>query len=561
MPRTRARVLLGGNVCICDGSGARGDAIAWQNDRVLAVGGAEDVLTVAGPDAEVTDVGGRTILPGFIDAHHHASIVALYGGSARLVPPAVTDIASLQAILREAARRSGNGWVVATDWDEALLVEGRAPTRQELDDAVPDRPVFALHYSCHRAVVNSRALEAVGIDHASVDPVGGEIVRGKNGSPTGLLIERAMSRAERRARESLIATDVEGFFERLAAHYRALVAAGITRVVDATVPTDLAVLYREANRRGLLTIPTVIMPVSTTGYLEAPWDALESTPTGETEGALEIGPVKLVFDGAPSCAMCLGWWQTGGVFVRTLAMSLRQGTLAPIKVSLSLAPRIGQKLRTGILLYQPEEAQSIVRAACDRGFSIATHAIGNEAIAAALGAYEAAGPDLHRTGKARLEHVSFVDRELVKRIADLGAAAVMQPHFVHLPALEHAPTIPGIRYTPLRWLLDAGVTVAGSSDFPVASFDPLDGIRSAVQRRSRQGEVREPDQRIRIDEAILMYTKTAAEVTGANSRCGTLTAGKRADLVVLDRPLDTDSLDSVRVQATVVGGKLVHGEL
>ena len=134
-------------------------AVAWRDGAILAVGTREEVSLRAGPDARTWSAHGATVLPGFVDAHHHASIAALYGGTLRLAPPAVTDIASLQRALAEAdATLPPDAWLVATDWDESLLAERRAPTRRELDDAVPRRPLFAMHYSCHRALANSRAL-------------------------------------------------------------------------------------------------------------------------------------------------------------------------------------------------------------------------------------------------------------------------------------------------------------------------------------------------------------------------------------------------------------------
>ncbi|HEX7601355.1 MAG TPA: amidohydrolase family protein, partial [Polyangiaceae bacterium] len=317
------RLLHNADVRTMDAAGTIAEAIAWRDGRVVAVGTRAEVERVAGPDAETWDGGGATVLPGFIDAHHHPSIVALYGGLVRLVPPRVTDIASLQRALAEAsAQLPPERWLVATGWDEALLAERRPPTRAELDDAVPDRPLMAMHYTCHRALANSRALDQAGISKATPDPSGGMISRGPKGVPDGLLLERGMSRVETLARESLCAHDLEGFLVRLAEHHRAMAAAGITRVVDATVPPDLIALYREAARRGLLTVPTVMMPVSTSGYLETPWDALDGPKTGHDEGPLVVGPLKLVFDGAPGCAMCLGWWQLAGTALGAWAMSL-----------------------------------------------------------------------------------------------------------------------------------------------------------------------------------------------------------------------------------------------
>lgn len=547
------------------------DAIAWRDGEILAVGSRAEVEHLAGPVLETWDVGGATVLPGFIDAHQHPAVVALYAGQVHLAPPLVTDIPSLLALLAEASAALPAGrWLVASEWDEMLLTERRPPTLEELDRAVPDRPLFAMHYTCHRAVANSHALALAGIDATTPDPPGGTIgrLRGKRGSPSGLLVERAMSPVEALARANLIANDLDGFMTRLGEHHAALLACGITRVVDATVPSDLQVVYREAVRRGVVRVPTVMMPVSVRGWLETPTDVLEGPVTGEEgeggAGLLQVGSLKLVFDGAPVCAMCLGWWQVGGSLVRSWAMALRYRSWDPVRTAFSLKPRLGLKVRTGIHIYPRAEAAAIIRQACGSGFAVATHAIGNDALDLTLAAYEAAGGALGRAGQPRIEHGTFLGKKLIRRVVDAGVAVVTQPPMIGMPTCSSAAAIPGLPFFAHRWMLDAGVTVAASSDFPVTGFDPLDGLRAAVTRLTRPGptqHVHEPDQRITLDEALTMYTRTAAEVSRSLGVCGTLESGKRADLVVLDGPLrDANDLTGARVRATILNGDVCFGD-
>lgn len=559
MDRTTA--LVNADVRTMDRAGRRAEAVAWRGDTLLAVGDRAEVLRAAGPDVEVRDAGGAAVLPGFLDAHHHPSLVALYGAQARLVPPAVTDIPSLQRALAEAAVGLAPGeWLVALDWDDNLLAERRAPTADELDEAAPGRPVLAIHYSCHRAVAGRRALALAALDERSPDPPGGTLSRDRRGHLTGLLVERAMHPVEAIARAALLARDADAIVGRLGAHHDALLAAGITRVVDATVPLDLVSLYREAQRRGALRVPTVMFPTATSGYLDEPWEALDGAPTGERDGLLEVGAVKLVLDGAPVCAMCLRVGQSLAVVARAWSLAVRERSLDAVRTTLSVRPRFGLdgRVRSGIALYAPDAAKRIVKGAVERGFAVAAHAVGNDAIETALGAYQTAGPKLGRAGRPRIEHGSFPTREQIGRIAGAGIAVVAQPGFVALPAFGSAPSIPGIPFMPLRSLLDAGVLVAGSSDYPVAGFDPLDGVRTAVRRVNAKGRVAEPDERVTLDEALALYTRSAAEASGCGDRCGTLEAGKRADVVVLSGPLArAGDLDGLRVAETVLGGEVV----
>ncbi len=511
------------------------EAIAFAEGRIRAIGPKAHVLAQA-PGAEVIDLGDAAVLPGFIDAHHHVSLSALYGGAPRLEPPSVHDVPSLQASLTALDRDlPSDRWLIAMHWDEAKLRERRPPTRQELDAAVPDRPVFLMHYTFHRALANTKALRLAGIDRRTPEPAGGVISRGAGGLPDGLLIERAMAKVEELARADRIRVDGPGVLTRLAAHYRGIAQAGITRVCDPAVPMDLFALYRALAERGEVIVPTIACPVSLRGWLPEPTDALEGPPTNEEIGPnLKIGPVKLVFDGAPGCSMCLSWGQTLVTLARSVGIALRRGGIDSLRTSMSTAPRVGRDVRTGVTIYQPEDAARVVAAAVSRGFSVASHAIGNAAIDVALGAYAAAGARLADAGVPRLEHASFAEPSQARRMADLGVAAVVQPAMLRMLAIANAPRIPGLPFLPLRRLLDAGVKIVGSSDYPIETFEPLAALRAAVTRETAFGDVVDPDERITLDEAIAMYTRVAAEVLACSHETGTLTVGKRADLVVID---------------------------
>lgn len=532
--RPLTTVVLGRIRSMASGS-PRAEALAFADGRITALGSREEICA-AFTGAEVIDLGEATILPGFVDAHHHVSISALYDGAVRLVAPEVVDIPSLQRTLRQAAQRSAaDRWLVGTHLDESLLSERRPPTRQELDAAVPDRPLFILHHTCHRALANSKALEAAGIGRHTADPSGGMISRASGGMPDGLLIERAMAPVEELARADRLRVDAAGTLDRMAAHYRAMLAAGITRVCDTAVPPDLLELYRALADRGDVLLPTHACPVSIKGWLPEPIDVLDGPLTGERVGQnLVIGPVKLVFDGAPGCSMCLSWAQTAAAAARAVGIALRRRSFDSIRTMFSLAPRYGLEVRSGIAIYEHEDGGRVVQRAVERGFGVASHAIGNAAIDVAIGAYASAGARLHAGGIPRFEHAMFAERGQARRMADLGIAAVVQPAMLEMHMTASAPRIPGLPMFPLRRLLDAGVVVVGSSDYPVHSFDPLAAIRAATRRQNAGGETVDVEECISLDEALAAYTRSAAEVLGVGHETGTLAVGKRADMVVVD---------------------------
>lgn len=547
-------VLTGGVVRAMAGEREPAQAIAWSDDRILAVGSEADVLAKAGPDAHVRRIPGRAVVPGFLDAHQHLSLEALYGGS---VPCRVDRLESLVARLREAAGRLGDGeWVVGTGYDELLLRERRHPTREDLDAACPDRPVYLGHYTWHEAVVNSRALERCGIGRDTPDPPGGVIERDRRGHPTGRLIETAISRAESSARRSLVARDAEGFLARLRRHEDGLLAAGITRICDAAVPAGIEALYREAVERGILRIGVVVMPVADDGYLLPPLSRLDGPRTGEGNERLRVGPLKMVADGATRCAQCLSLWQCAGMAAHGFWLALTRFSFDSFRIAGQSAPVFrGGKIRSGIRFFEPEAVSPFVRRSTGRGFGIAIHAEGNEGIDAAVAALGAArgAPGL------RIEHGTFLDDGRIRRIADLGIAVVTQPDFLSLPAFEALPGIPGLRVMPIRSLRSAGVCVAGSSDAPVIPADPLRGIRAAVSRRTPRGRKIAADEAVDPIDALALYTREAARAAGCLDFCGTLERGKRADLVVLSVDPATDA-EKARVLETIVGGTTRFGQ-
>jgi predicted amidohydrolase YtcJ len=251
----------------------------------------------------------------------------------------------------------------------------------------------------------------------------------------------------------------------------------------------------------------------------------------------------------------------------TLRRALGGGGLAAIRAARQQSGyRRGPDglLHRGILFWEQGTLDSAVRAAAARGFQVAQHAIGNEAIAVGLTAIERASDVLDRlAGRPRLEHAMFIDPPLVRRMADAGAIAVVQPLFVYDFGDYDASTPPPklIEVMPLRRMLDAGVTLAGSSDYPVSQFDVLRAVKAAVTRRTRLGEELEPLQAITIEDTLRAYTHGSALALGVANDVGTISPGKQADLVVLSKsPIDADPerIDEIEVLRTYLTGRLAY---
>ncbi len=500
------------------------EALAVRDGRIVAVGSADQVRRLAEGECEQVDLAGGALLPGFVDAHNHFSAAALDVFWADCSTPPLGSIAEIQAALRRAAAETPPGeWVRGWGYHHAHLAERRHPTREDLDEAVPDRPAVLMHFSHHQCIANSLALAATGITRATPDPPGGEIARDKSGEPTGLLFERAMGLCELKSREGW----EWRFSEVAAAASRRYAAVGITTVQDAAVSPRMAERYREAARAGHLGIRVQMMAVAAGGWFE-PLAGVSRDRPWETGGPnLLAGPLKIFVDGGYRCAMRL--------------------------------PKGGKMVTSGFLFYRRSELADLVVAAWRQGWPVTCHAIGNLGIETCVGAIEDA---LRREpggeGKVRIDHAMFLTQELIDRIRALGIRVVVQPAFIY--DLDARSAGEGILRLPFRTLRDAAIPLAFSSDFPCGTLSPLVGIYAAATRRTRSGEAGDPEQAIPVEAALEAYTINAARAGGLERECGSLEPGKRADLIVLDRnPLTVspEELPRLKVLRTFVVGQEV----
>ena len=490
-------VFTGGAVLTMDGAGSA-EVVVVDDGRIAAVGGRG--LEARYPDAVVVDLGGRTLVPGFIDAHAHLSIAALHPRWADL--SGVRDVDGLRrALVAQAAAEPDVEWVRGVGWTD--LDGGFTPTRADLDALGLDRPVCAVHSSYHQCVVSSAGLDALGISATTPDPPGGAMGRGPDGRPDGLLVERAFSAAHAASIASY--RDPDQWGEHVERAARALLADGVTCVHDAACPPSAERLYADLARAGRLPVAILTMPHAEALLSPLDRDRLSGPATGEGDHRLRVGPVKLFADG---------------------------GTLPAIDGHVH-----GHRVTMGEVF---ADLTAEVRTVVERGFRVAVHAIGNRGAQSALDAFtdaaRGAGDGDHRF---RLEHATLLGRDQARRMAALGVVGVVQPGFVHhMGGAVDGFVLDEVTWMPFADLADAGVTLAASSDSPCAFSEPLLTSARGVTRLTAKGTIASPEQSLPYGTWLRAYTAGAAFAGGQEHERGRIAPGLVADLVVLDGPLD-----------------------
>ena len=512
------------------------EAFAVSGERVVGTGTVAD-LRGRFHDAEVVDFGVATIVPGFNDAHAHLAVAAEDMLHLDLSIDAVGSLAEISVVLREQAKHTPpGGWIRGSRYDDAKMPEGRVLTRWDLDEISREHPILILQVAGHWGVVNSKALELGGIDESTEEPFGGKFGRDGNGRLNGLLFEQAIfdfayPQATKRAQTIAPPSTPEDRQRGLRRAMHAFHAAGITSVTDAMVgPADIT-LFQEAQKRGALTMRiNMLLHYEHYGLL-----AKLAVRTGSGTDRLRLGGIKGFVDGAIGGRTCL----------------LEQ-------------PFEGTTDDYGMQTTSDADLRDIVRMVHLDGNRVCVHANGDRAIGKLLDQLEAAQrekdrPHLHH----RIEHCSVVNAEILARMKALHAIAVPFGSYVHYHGAKLLEWYGAQRLERMfahRAFLDAGVAVAGSSDYPCGPYQPLLALQSCVTRTGGDGAPLGLSQRITAAEALALYTTSAAYASDEHDVKGRLAPGYVADFVVLDDdPLTADpmTLGSLGVAATYVGGEQV----
>jgi predicted amidohydrolase YtcJ len=517
-------------------------AVAIKDGLIVGVGADDEIRELAGFGTTVEDLGGATVLPGLIDAHNHLVSTGKILGQIQLY-----DCRSIPEILHRVAERAAltppGEWILGRGWDESLLVERHHPTRRELDLVAPNHPVV-LHRVWNKLVANSAALRAAGIDRDTPDPspdipYSGSFDRDEHGEPTGLFRDRAKDLVT----DHIPPTSESDLIQAIERACRAYNEAGITAVAEPGLyPVEIRA-FHQAHRQGCLTVRTDML-MAGWGFGSSDEEPLleDRFRSIGLEGGL--GDDLLRLEG-------IKFMPDGGVGDRTARM---------------FEPYLGEPDNRGIWIVEPDRLSELIQSVHDLGFSIDCHTCGDEAQEVVVRAYAAAQtanpkPWLrHRVHHAYLPTPTTLDLMAQHRIP----AVVSNPFILNLGE-SFVASLGEDRASammPMRWYIDAGVPLAGSSDSPVSDFNPWVGIYSAVTRKTVADRVLSEDQRIGVREAIRSYTIGGAYASGRERKIGSLEPGKLADLIVLQRdPLElpVEDLLHVKPAATMMGGRWVFG--
>ena len=527
-------VFVNGSVITVDKKDQICEAVAVGGNRIIGAGNSPEIRALAGPETRILDLKGRSLLPGFVDAHCHAGI---YGLIKFQVPCGSKDVQSIEDIKRAVGLRTASSppgtWILGRGYNHLALKERRHPTRWELDEVAPDHKVFLTRTCGHIAVANSQVLNEFRIDRHTPDPEGGRIERDSHGDPNGVLYEQAMLQIRMKTLPS--ANDLEKGMKLMNSDFLRL---GITSVHDASGmnPEEIRAFQRGVTE-GWIQVRLYLMfrssePSNRLGeiYLQS------GLLTGLGNEKLRLGPYKLMLDGAGS------------------------GGSAAMRDAYSHNPA-----DYGILYMNQDELNRKVLKAHEAGYQVAIHAIGDKAIEMALLSFESALKQHPRPNhRHRIEHCGFLDESLANKIRELGIVPVLGVPFLYelgdtyidVYGLDRLNSI-----YPLHRLLEKGIQTPLSSDAPVIEPNPMNGIYAAVTHKTKSGKIIAPDERVSIQQALRAYTLSGAYASFEEDIKGSIEVGKLADLIVLSRNIlecPPDDILNTSVDLTMVNGVVVY---
>lgn len=522
-----------------------GNIITLDNDKVCqafyvehgvfkAVGTNEEILNLSKPNDNVVDLKGKTVVPGFNDAHMHFLNYAVQKHNVNLLNvPSIDELIHLTKDYIKTNNIPNGQWVLSRGWNHNLFSEKRLPTRYDLDKISTDHPIYFARICGHIGIANSKALELLNINSSTENPEGG-IIDKENGVPTGILRENALILVS----NSLPSMPKDQIKTLLKSAFIDALKVGITTIQTEDLThcgslDNLLCAYRELEEDGALPL-RFILQLNLPNEKSLSQAVSLGLKSNLGSNLLKIGPIKLFQDGS-----------LGG---RTAAMK----------------DVYCDEDTTGVLIYNQASLDNITKLAHDAGFQVTIHAIGDNAVDTILNSYEkiitiSENKDLRLT----IVHCQFTNDELLHRFEKLSIVANVQPSFVmtDYPIVETAVGKNRAEKSYVwKDMLSLNIPVAFSSDAPIESFNPIEGIYAAVTRKDLKGYPKDgwyKAQKLTVIEALKAYTLGSAFMSFEEDIKGSISLGKLADFVVLSEDIlrcEKDNIKHINVLETYVGG-------
>lgn len=503
----------------------KADAMVCNDSGMVEAIGTEADLRLQFSFEEAINFEGKTIMPGLNDAHIHVWKIG-HLRTYMLDVRGVQSIKAFQKALQDFAQKNPSAqWIMARGINEMVLEEKRLPTKEDIDAVIADRPVFVIRTCAHIGIANSKAINISGVTEATEEPFGGEIRKNEDGTLQGIFTERALG---------LIMNNIPAFtFEEyknmiLEAH-NYLLSLGITSATDPAANEELLGAYIKLDQQGLLKVRMNVFPLR----IPDGTDDIQPLPKLYESEFLQIKTVKFFADGGLSSA--------------TAAMNV---------------PYKNTDNYTGVLRLEQNKFFETAKEAIMAGFSVATHAIGHQAVDLTLAVYKELF-QLNPKLKHRIEHVGFLSEKNIADFKAMNMTAAMQPIFIYELAPNFKNTLTDdlleVVY-PCKTVLDNGINLALSTDGPVVKeINPWVNIETAISRKAQDGFVIGKDEKITLAQALHAYTVGSAIADNQAHLKGDLSKGKKADFIVLNQnPLQTETIVNTTALETWVNGKLKY---
>lgn len=502
------------------------ESLVIAGGRVVFAGNNSNTLVISELlGCDLIDLEGKVVLPGFVDAHVHLDGIGMYLNTVDL--RGVRSIEELKDRIRRSVSNAAS-WVFGHGWDQELFIEGRWPTRWDLDEVVSDRPVLLTRVCGHAAVLNTRAMEITGLI-SSGSP---HVLRNERGEATGVVKEEALETARKKFRESLTLEDHKKFLEDAIKY---VASHGVTTVGFMSVNDVSLRVLEELRSEGklLVRVRAYLNPGEDNEILSILKKL--GIRSGFGDDYLKICGIKIFADGSLGARTA---WLT--------------------------EPYNDAPNTCGSQLVERKILEKLAYEIHDAGLQLAVHAIGDAAIDLVLQTYSRI-QDL-RKFRHRIEHASVVRPDQVSKIRELGIPLVVQPHFIITDwwVLKRLGESRATWVYPFKTLISSGISLGISTDSPVEPLNPWETVYAAVTRGEYEDvelSKHTPHERLSLTEVLHSYTRGSAYTLGEEGNIGTLEIGKFADFIIVDRDpyaVDEKTLREIKVLATYVGGMKVY---